>query len=135
MRARRPHQNLVSASTLCGAGVPPARRSLGMLAKPRAAEGPKFRPITQTGCHRISFGVFHKAFHRFLITNDMIEGLFLPDRTLPTQELVDLMRRKGLPAVQDCGQPVVMIRRDDDVNVIRHDAPGAQQVTNILEVQ
>ncbi len=45
------------------------------------------------------------------------------------------MSRKRLPAVQDCGQTVVMVRREDDVNVIRHDAPSAQQVSIFLEVE
>jgi hypothetical protein len=96
---------------------------------------PVLRSSAQAGGDGVLLNVVGKLIDMFRLADQVIERLSFPERTLSAKKAVDLRGREGLPRMEDGAEVVARERLHDDVNVIRHNAPGSKAVPLPVEVQ
>ena len=101
----------------------------------RAAELPVSRFGHETRNNRVLFDIRYESLVAVFVSNDVIERFLLPDRSAAIQPPVDPTPGETLPRLEDSGKDVLTKRRDDDVHMVRHDAPRAQGVSLALEME
>jgi hypothetical protein len=69
------------------------------------------------------------------VSHVTVEEIVVPERASLPDDLVCLIGREGLPAVEDRAKSVSREGLDNDMNVVRHYAPGQQAVALSIEME
>ena len=91
-------------------------------------------PVAETGLAWIVENVSHAAVEVRLAANDSIKALRLPERAPSAKQLVALLRAEGLPRMGDLRQAPVCGGLYNGVDMIRHDDPRRDQISQSGEV-
>ena len=70
-----------------------------------------------------------------IITHEGVKIVFLPERAGALEALVDLARGKGFPGVDRFAKCITMEGLKQDMDVIRHHAPGDEAVALLVKIQ
>jgi len=91
-------------------------------------------PVFESCLQRIFSNVAVGSSEILRAANQAIEVAALPDRACPAEESVYLLRGVRLPGMEYAGQVLSAVQTKENVNVIRHHAPGEQFVALAVEV-
>jgi hypothetical protein len=84
---------------------------------------------------RVAADVLHHLAQVFLIANDAIVALLLPQCPLPHEQAVDPARRVALADLKDRFHGMAGKRSNDKVTVIWHDREAGNEVSSVLKKQ
>jgi hypothetical protein len=69
------------------------------------------------------------------VSYETVEVIAVPERPGATKRAVRLLRREGLPCMDNGAEPAALDRLDYHVHVVGHDAPSEQAIADTVEVQ
>jgi len=78
--------------------------------------------------------IAHRPFEFFLPSNEVIIVLPLPEGPVATKNPVSLLGAERLPGMDHRSQGLARKQANNDVNMIRHDAPRKQTVAAVVKV-
>jgi len=93
----------------------------------RTAQEPIFGPGTKPCGYGIHCGVVATAIQIFVVADQVIVRLDLPEACArPIQKVIRFPRRKAFPTLQNLTERPSGVRTHDNMDVIRHHDPGRQ---------
>lgn len=110
-------------------------QSFGAFSEIGAAEFPVFGLFTQPRLDGVFFNIPYDCTKVFAVANVSVEIFFVPEVTLPIEQLVRFVRGVRLQRMHDIGNGVAGKRLDEDMDVIRHYHPCDQAIFLAVQVQ